>query len=539
MSAVQMLMPASSQAATVAGAGAKSNAAPVNGDMSFFASLMAGLIDTSFFAPQPVTADAETPVSFGGTAYNLDPALFVISAQTPEDTLTGTDSDPSTLLQDPAFLSALTPAIPAEDLCPACRMPVSATLDGEVSENIADPRLIATGLDPVALGDLAEKLATIEPGAISAVDGNAIAEPDIAFISFLPVNAAETSANGKTQGLQNALEKMPDHAKGQDVVSALLSGRGAPVTTAESETEPAADAALSSLLAATNPEGSSVDVDAAIPEDDQLKFRLARLTGRERDFGAAATPSVTADTTAADTSPTAGKSAGASSSPHTTHDGAVKGEMSSLTGTAGNEGKTSALNALAADFLALLGLDPSAAPLGQGLAASPQMTQGQTALTNPALCCPSAGSPHPATETVGKLILRGAKSGDTQTLAIQLDPPELGRVKVQMKYEAGEPLKVHVVVEKADTLAMLQRDSHALQHALGNAGIETNNSSLSFDLAQGQNAFEQALGQDGSGGSSAGTPWGEDSADAADIIETQMNVFIDPETGLTHYNLLV
>jgi hypothetical protein len=106
-----------------------------------------------------------------------------------------------------------------------------------------------------------------------------------------------------------------------------------------------------------------------------------------------------------------------------------------------------------------------------------------------------------------------------------------------MKYEKGEPLKVHVVLEKADTLAMFQRDAHALENALNQAGLKTDGSSLSFNLAQDNSAFQQAMSDQGHSGRNGNGSWMADGP--AEIIETRMSVFTDPETGLTHYNLLV
>jgi flagellar hook-length control protein FliK len=106
-------------------------------------------------------------------------------------------------------------------------------------------------------------------------------------------------------------------------------------------------------------------------------------------------------------------------------------------------------------------------------------------------------------------------------------------------------MKVHVLVENKDTLSLLQRDSHTLRAALDQAGIQTDNASLSFDMAGGEQSFNQMLGgsQDGNSGNS-GTKFSLKMEDipsdvALQMMETKMDFIPDMSTGNIHYSLLV
>lgn len=169
-------------------------------------------------------------------------------------------------------------------------------------------------------------------------------------------------------------------------------------------------------------------------------------------------------------------------------------------------------------------------------------------LTDPVINNASAISAHPATQTVAMMVEKAAANGKSeQTLSIQLDPPELGRIQVQLSLEKGEAMKVRVLAEHKDTLELLQRDSHTLKASLEQAGIQTDGSSLSFDLAGGDQSFNQMLGgsqQDNSSGSNGNkfTLNASELGLSNDILEqvaTTLSFIPDKVTGNVHYSLLV
>ena len=102
-------------------------------------------------------------------------------------------------------------------------------------------------------------------------------------------------------------------------------------------------------------------------------------------------------------------------------------------------------------------------------------------------------------------------------------------------------MKAHLVVEKPETHLMLQRDAQLLERALHDMGVDTDDSSLSFELAQDGSLFDHGQkdqgGNSGAGGGGAGNGAAED--EELVVIETTMDWQVDPNTGHTHYSLLV
>ena len=96
----------------------------------------------------------------------------------------------------------------------------------------------------------------------------------------------------------------------------------------------------------------------------------------------------------------------------------------------------------------------------------------------------SAGQTHPGTSMVAAQITKAAQNGDTRNIILQLDPPELGRVEIRMEFGSDNQVKAHLLVEKPETYLMLQRDSAALDHALQEAGMETDSDSLNYEMAE-------------------------------------------------------
>lgn len=150
-----------------------------------------------------------------------------------------------------------------------------------------------------------------------------------------------------------------------------------------------------------------------------------------------------------------------------------------------------------------------------------------------------AGQAHPATQLVSATLNKAAKNGGPQNLTIQLDPPDLGKLNIRLEYTKDKTIKAHMIIEKPETYLMLQRDAQTLERSLQNAGIDTDGSDLSFELAQDQSAFDHNNNGKGGGEKNHGKGGGLESAELnEDIIETQVNWMIDPETGYVKYNLI-
>ncbi|MFT6658269.1 MAG: flagellar hook-length control protein FliK [Maritalea sp.] len=103
-------------------------------------------------------------------------------------------------------------------------------------------------------------------------------------------------------------------------------------------------------------------------------------------------------------------------------------------------------------------------------------------------------------------IVRQFRAG-IQRFEVRLDPAELGRIDVRMEIE-GNNVTARMVVERAETLDLLQRDARVLERALQQAGLNADRANLQFSLKQdGQNSSPQFenQGQDQNNSRSAGT----------------------------------
>ncbi|WP_245239658.1 flagellar hook-length control protein FliK [Methylobacterium variabile] len=83
--------------------------------------------------------------------------------------------------------------------------------------------------------------------------------------------------------------------------------------------------------------------------------------------------------------------------------------------------------------------------------------------------------------TIGMQALAGSSRFE-----IRLDPLELGRIDVSLDIDREHgAVKAHLVVERPETLALLQRDAGSLQQALTQAGLNAGEAGLSFSLRDG------------------------------------------------------
>jgi flagellar hook-length control protein FliK len=69
-------------------------------------------------------------------------------------------------------------------------------------------------------------------------------------------------------------------------------------------------------------------------------------------------------------------------------------------------------------------------------------------------------------------IAAQAHSGNSR-FDIRLDPPDLGRIDVQLSFDGTGNVNAHLIVERSDTLDILRRDAPQLDRTLQNAGLNT------------------------------------------------------------------
>jgi len=146
-----------------------------------------------------------------------------------------------------------------------------------------------------------------------------------------------------------------------------------------------------------------------------------------------------------------------------------------------------------------------------------------------------AGQQHPATKMVSAHIAKAANNGETRAITLQLDPPELGRVEIRLEFGAEKKVKAHLVVEKPETLLMLQRDASALEKTLQDSGLSADSDSLNYEMASEDHAFGSNKDNQNTSSGKTGTDL---ESNLEDEILTNMTWDVDPETGHVHYSIL-
>lgn len=91
-----------------------------------------------------------------------------------------------------------------------------------------------------------------------------------------------------------------------------------------------------------------------------------------------------------------------------------------------------------------------------------------------------------STQTTQMIALQIHRNAQTQvdTFRMQLHPADMGQLEVRLKFSKDGTMKAHLVADKPETLAILQKDSAQLQKMLEQSGIQLDGNALSFDLRQ-------------------------------------------------------
>jgi flagellar hook-length control protein FliK len=116
--------------------------------------------------------------------------------------------------------------------------------------------------------------------------------------------------------------------------------------------------------------------------------------------------------------------------------------------------------------------------------------------------------------TIGLRSLRGSNE-----FQIRLDPAELGRIDVKLEIDkAHGRVMTHLVVDRPETLALLQRDAGQLQQALSQAGFDPSGGGINLSLRGDGSAQGGSGGQQGDSPRSNGANWSQDQAEASQDI---------------------
>jgi flagellar hook-length control protein FliK len=109
-------------------------------------------------------------------------------------------------------------------------------------------------------------------------------------------------------------------------------------------------------------------------------------------------------------------------------------------------------------------------------------------------------------------LVRQVNDGNTR-FQIRLDPPELGKIEVKLDIDPSGQVNARMVVEKAETLDLMQRDQRGLERALQQAGLDGAKTNLEFSLKE--NPFTGG-GQQHSRDAQEGSSFGNARTDAGE-----------------------
>lgn len=114
-------------------------------------------------------------------------------------------------------------------------------------------------------------------------------------------------------------------------------------------------------------------------------------------------------------------------------------------------------------------------------------------------------------------IQRAAGQG-ADKISLQLRPQELGRIDVKMEMASDGRMTATISAERPETLDALRSDARALVQSLNDAGLQTDSSSLSFNLKGQEGNGQQTASGNGKAGPSGDTG-SEDGMETADGSE--------------------
>ncbi len=152
------------------------------------------------------------------------------------------------------------------------------------------------------------------------------------------------------------------------------------------------------------------------------------------------------------------------------------------------------------------------------------------AMRTESLQMPSQSQSGQVATQVAAEIARNLKDGQTR-FQMRFDPPELGRVEVEMKVSHDGKVQAHLRVDRPETLDMFLRDQRGLERALEAAGLNPDSDNLQFSLRQdGGQQFGSEQGGDGHQPASNGGG-GTVSAEADPMLEDIVRMTIAEQRG--------
>jgi flagellar hook-length control protein FliK len=147
------------------------------------------------------------------------------------------------------------------------------------------------------------------------------------------------------------------------------------------------------------------------------------------------------------------------------------------------------------------GTAPSAAPPVS--ANAPVPATGAPLAAAPATSSPSSPATVPISGLAIEIAARATR--DEKSFQIRLDPPELGRIDVELNVDASGHVTTHLTADRPETLNLLRQDASSLQRALESTGLKAGSGGLEFSL-RNQSFGGEAGGQRGGQSNSTTSP---------------------------------
>jgi len=122
-------------------------------------------------------------------------------------------------------------------------------------------------------------------------------------------------------------------------------------------------------------------------------------------------------------------------------------------------------------------------------------------------------------------IAQSAKNGQTR-LEIQLDPANLGKIRISLQTDANNQLQVHMMVDQSSTRAAIDQQLPALRHALAQQGLDLSGFSMGSH-------GEQAASGSGGRHSASGTQQSDNEMTSNTLTETIRQTASRNDSGLS------
>ena len=325
---------------------------------------------------------------------------------------------------------------------------------------------VAPNLDPNTVVKTGTAEGVVDPllAAAAAVSGNADGPAKVAA-------AATTSNHGQASSAESGPGLAAAVAPGSQDLDARSDGQtgGDDAKRGPATVAPLAEAGADPLLASAAAEatsGPTATAGAGTNSGSAASGQHGAAQGNAQGNGAAQSGG-----TAAEAAVAAQNQAAAQAAAQTAARAAAAGD--------GKGGATTVQGANGANGLQGAGGDASATG-GPGNTTDTNATQRANQTQAPAQARPAVLS-QPLVDQVSVQITKAVQQG-LDRINIQLRPPELGRIQVQLEVSGDGRVTAIVTADNRATLDMLQRDARGLEQALQDAGLELDSGSLSFNL---------------------------------------------------------